>query len=534
MSYAYQFYDGLDALGRTGFRPLVAGVEDERSALIASGLFTAVLAWGLTQVTAGVTCTVVEPLAGSGYALRVEWTGHVDLFGVGAGGISKTLPGDFSRLGVQLDVRVNLDARVRQGIVFGDTGVDQFALTIESSGQLGVRKGNGTAGDSALYGVLVATSAEAIPTGASVHLDLDVTIGGSGHVKAYIDGVATSLDATVDTQATANATANELRFAATGSNAISSSYIEIDNLFIRGNPSGAPLLINPIVETHFPTGDYSIDFAFGAGVLGDDAPRTTATNSPGAGQLVLRRFTPDVDCTLDSITFLPEATSATAKFKVAAYADNAGAPGARLSDGVEVVGCTDGVEKTGDLVTPQALTAGTPVWLALYGDTAISLRLADDELNGCKLANAYGGGAAASAAAATATQVDWLLFGSVSGVASDFWSVVDDNPFSSDWSYMTSSTPGDADRFTFPNLYSTPTTIISVGVKGLLWRADAGARTASLLTKSAASESTGSASGFGLNLTATLVESYWDLDPDTAAAWNASGVNNAKHGYQIG
>jgi hypothetical protein len=534
MSFDFEFFDGFDTYGRTGFRPVVAGVEDARSTLLA-GDWTSVLAWGLGSSLAQVTCTVIDALGGTGNGLRVAQTGNVAGW---AGGLSKTLPASCKRITVNLSAKVSLSSYFRQAIVFGDTGIDQFAVTIESSGQIGVRKGDGTS-TTAIYGTLIATSNEAVSDGEQFHLDLDVEVDGSaGVVKAYLNGVATSLQATaLDTQATANATANELRIVATGSNTVlGGSWIDVDHLNVRGYISGggsAIIRTNMIVETQFPTGDYSIDFVFGAAVLGDDAARTTAVNTPGANQIVLRRFTPEADGTLDSITVLPETTNALAKFKAALYSDAAGVPDTLITDGVEVVGCTSGVELTGALVTPHAFTAGTPMWLAFYGDSAISLRLADDTLSGRRLARTYGSGAPGSAAAATAGLSDWLVFGNVSGVAADFWSVLNNDPFSGDLAYMTSSTPSDQDLFTFPILSSTPTTIYSVAVKAVMRRADAGARTVDLQTKSAATTGAGAQSGLALPTTWFTAASYFDTDPDTAAAWNASGVNLAKHGYKI-
>jgi len=92
---------------------------------------------------------------------------------------------------------------------------------------------------------------------------------------------------------------------------------------------------------------------------------------------------------------------------------------------------------------------------------------------------------------------------------------------------------GQEDLFTFAPLATNPTTIFGVSVKGLLSKSDAGARTASLNTKSGASDTTGSAPGQGLATTPVWQGSYFDVDPATGLPWTASGANAAKAGVSV-
>jgi hypothetical protein len=537
MTFDGQGWDGFASYGPTGFVPLAAGVEDLRSTLLA-GEWTSVVVYGAGITADKVTCTVIDSLFGPGQALRIAYTGGGDPFGVGAGGLSQTLDRSYGRLVVGFYFRAHLSSR--QCIVFGDAGVDQMALTVEPSGQIAFRKGGGLGSSlgfdgGAVYGPIAAISDQSVAEGEVCCVVADLVFdAAAGKVKVWLNNNPTSLDLTgQDTQFTTNASVNQIRFCAAGGN----THIDVGHFNWRGYISGAAtesaINVNQIVEEQFPTGDDSVDFAFGAAVLGPDYSATAATNAPGANQLALRQYVPEADGMLQSITIVPAVTSLTAKFKSAAFDDSGGAAHAVASDGVEHVGCTAHTELTLALATPVAVTMGTPVWVGVYGDTSIALNLTDASTPGYKVANAYGSGTPAIVPATTALQPAWVMFGEVTGLTADFFSVVNRNPVSGELSYMTSSSVGDQDLFTFPNLYSTPTTIFGVAVKAVVRRADAGFRQMDLRTKSAATTGSGSDTGLALAATKATIVSDFDVDPDTGAAWNASGLNLAKHGYKI-
>jgi hypothetical protein len=72
-----------------------------------------------------------------------------------------------------------------------------------------------------------------------------------------------------------------------------------------------------------------------------------------------------------------------------------------------------------------------------------------------------------------------------------------------------------------------------VAVKVVARRANSGFRLMDCRTKSAAVTGSGDNSGQALAATKATLTSYFNTDPDTGAAWNASGVNLAMHGYKI-
>lgn len=310
---------------------------------------------------------------------------------------------------------------------------------------------------------------------------------------------------------------------------------EYDRFYISSGGVDTPLLYNPIIETQFAASDAAVQFTPTAGVLGQDYSATTNTNAPGANQIFLRKFTPIVNCTLASVSILPGATSAGAKFKAVVYADSAGVPnGAPLSSGTEVVGTTSGTLLTGALVTPQALTAGTPYWIGFITDTSVVLNEVDTTITGAKAANTYTSGAPTTPSMTTG-QASWIIFGNCTSPAAN-WAQVNNgfsNPPLGDLSYNADATVGHADRFNFPALSVNSQNIATVAVKGYAKRSDAGARTIDLITKSNTTTSTGSAPGQAPATSYGWMVSYFDTDPNGAIAWTKTAVDAATSGYDI-
>lgn len=108
---------------------------------------------------------------------------------------------------------------------------------------------------------------------------------------------------------------------------------------------------------------------------------------------------------------------------------------------------------------------------------------------------------------------------------------VDEAQSNGDTDYVQASTVGNTDRYTHGGLSSTPATVDAVQVVAFAEKTDATARSIALQVKS------GSTTSDGSNL--TLAASYGRFgrllltDPDTAAAWTPSGVNNLAFGPKV-
>jgi len=307
--------------------------------------------------------------------------------------------------------------------------------------------------------------------------------------------------------------------------------MNLDDLYLfdsAGTTNNAPLLNSPRIETTFPVSDSAVQFAFGAGILGSSVARVTTTAGPSAGSLALRRFTPPVACTLNSVTIMPAATNAGANYRGVVYGDTAGAAGALLSSGTLVLGVTTGTAATLPLTTPQSLAAGTPYWIGFINDTSVILSQADGSVAGYRAVNTFASGAPGTAPAMTSGQPSWLLWGNLTGVAVNY-DEVNNQPPDGAQSFVFDATVGHEDQYNFGALSVTPASVYAVAVKGYVQRSDSGAKTISLRT----SGSAGSLAGQTPATTYGWMTSVFETDPGTGAAWTGPNLNAAKSGVRV-
>jgi hypothetical protein len=99
-----------------------------------------------------------------------------------------------------------------------------------------------------------------------------------------------------------------------------------------------------------------------------------------------------------------------------------------------------------------------------------------------------------------------------------------------DWN--ASTTVGHVDRYAMGNLAGTPTAIHAVGLKTYASRPDSGAREMRQRLHSGATTSNGG-TFTPSQPNGAIREDYWTLDPDTSAAWDASGVNGIEVSQEV-
>jgi hypothetical protein len=416
-------------------------------------------------------------------------------------------------------------------VAFFDGATAQVYISINPSGIIRVTRGVPSSG------TLLGSSTETISVNSVNEIEWDVTIHGSaGIVKIWINGVLSSINLSgVNTSASGVAQFNA--FALTGGASVSSSTTGYyDHMYFycwtTAGSSDTPLLTNPVIETTLETADDSVQFTATAGILGNVA-YTCATNSaPGANQLALRTFTPGVNCTLNSIGILPEATSATAKFKAVLYADSSGSPGTLVATGTEVVGTTSGSRLALPFASGQSLTSGTAYWIGYITDTSVVVRQYDTTTTpGQTKANTYTSGAPNPAGTMTTGKPSYLIWGNLTGMSANWYQTGQSYAYSG--RYNASSTVSNQDTFTFASLSSTPASIYLVTLRGAMTKSDGGARTLDLVMKSGASTSLGSLSNISPPLSLSYQSSNYWVDPNTGLAWTATGLNSAKSGYKI-
>jgi hypothetical protein len=371
----------------------------------------------------------------------------------------------------------------------------------------------------------------------------DITFGPAAAYSIYINGVL-AFSGTGNT-GNGNTTANTVSIVVERVVNVGNTFVVDDFAVYDPTQAGynsAILTANAVVETQFETGDAQTQFtndgdlAIPVGLVANGLARTASnTNAPGANFIFLTRFTASATRTFNSVSCLPGATSATAKFKAVLYADSGGSIGSLLSSGNEVVGCTNGATLTGTLVTPQTVTAGQSYWMGFITDTSVLQTQYDATTNlGQKKLNTYTSGAPAGPLTGmTTAQPTWFISGNCTGSTVNFVAVGRNPPAGTSNSQIHSSTVAQEDLYSFPALVTTPTVIFGGAVKGFVSKSDSGGRTVSFNMKSGGVDSTGSNPGQGMSTTNQWQSTYVDKDPATGAAWTQSGVNAASSGVSV-
>jgi hypothetical protein len=473
---------------------------------------TALMAGEWTTIT---IITIVAPLSATGQAI---------LLGSG-GSLAKTLPASYGR--IIGGIRFNSTLGGNVGIQFLDGASNQCGIQIPTTGLITLRNGAYNSG------TVIGTASSAISANITHYLEWDITFGNSAAYNIYMDGVSI-IAGTSDTTATTNNTIGGLSL-----QTVSANVVTFDDLYLfdtTGSINNAVLLTSPRIETTLPSNDSAVQFAIGASVLGSTVSRTTPNFSTAANQFYLRPFTPARACTLNSISLSVNATSATVNLRPVAYADSSGAPGTLLSAGSTATGITAGAIATLPLTTPQSLSVGTQYWLGYMADIAVTNAFGQgDALTAGRTATStFSSGAPGTAPATTAGQASVLLWGNVTLASSaNYYSVSQQPPPAAGTSYVTDTTVGHEDLYTFPALSATPASIYTVAVKGYCSRSDSGARTVSLRMSSGGTDGGGSLTGQTPGTSYQWIGSNFERDPNGSIAWTGTALNAALTGFKI-
>jgi hypothetical protein len=257
--------------------------------------------------------------------------------------------------------------------------------------------------------------------------------------------------------------------------------------------------------------------------------------------MYLMPFTPNVNCTINSIGIYPcvgyGGTSGSANFKGLLYADSAGLPGALLSRGTQVTGCSSGQLLTMPLATPQALVAGTQYWLGLMLDTTVYMQDFDGlgsspTTKGYVANNTYSSGAPTPAPSMTPGQATLCVFGICTGAATN-WESEALNPPIGDMSAVSSATPLVEDLYTFPAVPTQVVDVYSVCVSGNAKLTYASAHTIELLALSSGVGGAGSRGTQTPTLNYAWYDTYFDVDPNTGAPWTPAAVSAGFYGMVV-
>ena len=458
------------------------------------------------------------PASGGGMLVAGRFSGSLGLqisYGYTA---SRTLPTNYGRLIGGIAMQPNLSGN--SGIQFVDGSTNQCSLGFNSQGKLVLWQG-------ALGGTQIAASSSAVTASSWHYVEWDLTFAASGAYTVWMDGVQV-FTGTGSLKSSSNATANVVL--------LSGNICVFDDLYLFDNTGTVNNAVrgDSRVETLFPSGDASVAFTPVQGVIGAWYSLNSNSSGMSSNLLVLRKFTSTLAGTLSSVGVMPQSTSASANFKPAVYADNNGTPGTLLSSGAQVTGCSSGTAITLTLTTPQTVAVGTAIWLGYITDSALTMQRQDNSSYltnaGFTASNTYSSGAPSTAPSMSSGQPSIQLWGNVTNLSTNY-SETNLLPAGGDLSCVTSSTAGAEDRYSFGSLSSTPTTIAGVKVSALVRKTDSGARTVSVQLKSWATEVSGTALAPGVSYTYQAL--YQDTDPNTSAAWTASGINSLSAGAKV-
>jgi hypothetical protein len=186
------------------------------------------------------------------------------------------------------------------------------------------------------------------------------------------------------------------------------------------------------------------------------------------------------------------------------------------------------------LTSGVSLTAGTSYWLGYVTDTSLAMQRQDASgfvTNlGYTASITFSSAPPSTAPSMSSGQYSLQVWGNVTGMTTNY-TEVNEGAAGGDVSCVTSSTVSAEDRYSFASLSGTPASIAGVKVSGMLRKTDSGARTITMQLKSGSTEVTGSSQSPSTSY--LYYANYQDTDPNTSAAWTASGVNSATAGVKI-
>lgn len=470
------------------------------------------------------TITIVAPLSEDGFALSLTANNN----NTDSTKISKTLSNNYGTLSG--GIRFQADLNSNQGFVFLDHNTAQCSIVInKTSGLISFNLGQ--------HGTQVDISLASVTSGTVHMIEWEITFhtGGTGTYAIYLDTLPI-MSGTATTCATGSNQVDMFQVWPSFDGVAAVGVLIIDDLYIFNATTlfnNTPTLTAPRIATEWPSLDHQKQFTNEGNLFGSFYPATFNTNAPGANELILRQFTPNVNCTVNSIGAVPDTTNLTAKFKGAIYADSGGAPGALLSAGSETIGCTTEVNLNLPLLTPQALTAGTPYWIGVLMDSNITYFQQDNTtFKGYKASRSYASGVPDPAPAMTSTQPSWNLWGNCTGSASN-WPSLDQNPVPGNLSCVQSSNAGDEDLYGFPTLSADTLAVYTINVKTHAYLTVTGPRTIDMRVLSGGTDSPGASPGQAPTTSPSWFGSAFDVDPNTGISWTVANANAAFKGMKV-
>lgn len=404
----------------------------------------------------------------------------------------------------------------------------QCTIVVDSGGNILLTSG-------AAGGATLATYSSALTANATwYHFEFEVVINNTtGSFKVRKNGNTTEdFTATgLNTRGgTANNYANRIQI---GNNGSSSGQHRFDDFIWQSSAAAGTWIGETRCRTRMPNGDSSVQWTrSGSGAaLTQVAVTTNSTQLVNAGvAFTSGPITLNFTGTIASLSF-NLSTAASGNIKAALWLDNGSgtAPTTVLAQsagqaailGVNV--CT--------MTVPPSVVSGQKVWLAMDCDTTSTMRV--DIVSGATMAM--------NVAYASFPQDNPILTGSAVNhigctitwsAATGNYQMVSERQEDGAVSYVYDTTSNDTDLYTIEAIDTTPATVFCTTVRALIQKSDAGSKNTKVLLKSGATQVDAGSQAPNAGVWGWQYRTD-QTDPNTSAAWTATGVNNALIGVQV-
>jgi len=442
----------------------------------------------------------------------------------------KNLPGNIATLIFGVAFRVGLvgGAVTSAGIVFADIGTDQLTVDINLNGFVEVRRGG-------VAGTVLATSTVAVAANTWHYLEGQVTIHNTaGAWNISVDGSPVLSATAQNTRSSANNYANQvaLNYNSTSDGGIGVTWDDLYVFDTTGTTNNA-MRGDSRIDLLLPTSNNSVQFTPNTIALGYwQIVSTGGAVAPSANQLYLHPVTPNQNMTINSISVFNPNTQVAMQMRPVIYGDTAGHAGTLLSTGGTLTGPAANQTLVMPLTTPQALTAGTQYWIGFMNDVSGSnWTLANANNNGWTATSTFASGAPSTAPAMTGSISTRSVWGNCTTFSNNALLVATLPPLlgpitpTTPRGYVADSTVGHEDLYNMADMPTTPLAVGTVKLSAIAMKADAGLRTVDLRISSGGTQSGGSNTGMTPPASPGYITSYFDVDPNTSAAWTQAALN---------
>lgn len=499
----FYFQDGFDKYGPMGTELWLDGGTNWKNTTTE---------WDLGN--AGQFTTIAPALGGLGFSVQFASSAWMQ----------KGLPNNFTRFIGGMAISSSANGYIQ----FYDSTTAQLTILINAAGKCEVRRGGTGA-------TLIATSLESFAPGDSLEFDIVIN-GTTGVLKVYKNTVLTSINLTgQDTNATANNYANAFRLGQ------DSGSTKMDHFYLwsyLAAGGGDTIFGSPVIETSLIVSESAVQSAIGSAVFGYPTlvSNTGGTGGFGNSNLLLIPFTPTVNCTLDSVAWIP-AASGSNSCRAVLYN---GSGSTKIAEGTIVTGFTTNNVMTLPFSSGQALTAGTPYWFGVYNQTNTSFWQAVGSGSGAYLASSGTWPTSASSISPTGNTLPGIMWGNLSGIT-DRAKILDqltmfpppDSGKSGYLNYVYEDTVGERDVYNVAPLFSNPAVVGLVAVKAYIGKSDGGTRTIDLEVKSSSTFGAGNNAGLSPTTAMGWQSSYFLTDPNTGSAWTGANASAARIGVKV-